>query len=96
MVRLYEIYDDEAAFQAHLETPHYARFKQATDPLIESRTIGRFERHRKTRPPERPAGTTKGEEQHGDAVAQGHVPQPDAQGRALRGGVRHARASATS
>lgn len=43
VVRLYEIYDDEAAFQAHLETPHYARFKEATDPLIESRTIGRFD-----------------------------------------------------
>ena len=27
---LYEVYDDEAAFQAHLETPHFIKFRDAT------------------------------------------------------------------
>lgn len=42
-VTLYEIYEDAAAFQAHLATPHYARFKAATDELIEGRLLRRFE-----------------------------------------------------
>lgn len=41
-VTLYEIYDDEAAFEAHLQTPHYARFKAATAALVETLDIDRF------------------------------------------------------
>lgn len=36
---LYEIYDDHAAFEAHLAMPHYLSFKAATDPLIAERSI---------------------------------------------------------
>jgi autoinducer 2-degrading protein len=38
-VVLYEIYDDEAAFQAHLRTPHYESFAEATKPMILTRKI---------------------------------------------------------
>ena len=38
-VILYEIYDDEAAFSAHLKTSHYLEFSAASAALIESRTI---------------------------------------------------------
>ena len=31
---LYEIYDDEAAFKAHLETPHFIKFRDATADII--------------------------------------------------------------
>ena len=41
-VTLYEIYDDPAAFDAHLQTPHYARFRDATDDLIDGRIVRRF------------------------------------------------------
>lgn len=34
---LYEVYDDEAAFQAHLAAPHYKHFKEVSDPIITSR-----------------------------------------------------------
>ncbi len=33
-VWLYEIYDDEAAFEAHLETPHFIKFRDATADII--------------------------------------------------------------
>lgn len=33
-VWLYEIYDDEAAFKAHLETPHFIKFRDATADII--------------------------------------------------------------
>jgi quinol monooxygenase YgiN len=36
---LYEIYDDRAAFEAHLRTPHFARFKEASAPLIAGQTL---------------------------------------------------------
>ncbi len=28
------MYDDEAAFQAHLETPHFIKFRDATADII--------------------------------------------------------------
>lgn len=34
---LYELYDDEAAVKAHGEYDHYASFRAAIDPLLESR-----------------------------------------------------------
>jgi quinol monooxygenase YgiN len=41
-VVLYEIYDDEAAFEAHLKTRHFATFDSASTPLVVSRTIERY------------------------------------------------------
>jgi quinol monooxygenase YgiN len=39
LVVLYEIYDDRAAFEAHLRTPHFARFNEASASLIAERKI---------------------------------------------------------
>jgi autoinducer 2-degrading protein len=38
-VFLYEIYDDEAAFQAHLQTVHFKSFAAATKDMITTRKI---------------------------------------------------------
>ena len=40
-ILLYEIYDDEAAFAAHLKTPHFAVFDKASTPLVADRTVTR-------------------------------------------------------
>ena len=36
---LYEIYDDRAAFEAHLKTPHFAVFNKASEVLVADRQI---------------------------------------------------------
>jgi quinol monooxygenase YgiN len=36
---LYEIYDDRAAFDHHVATPHFLRFKEASAELITGSTI---------------------------------------------------------
>lgn len=41
---LYEIYDDLAAFQAHMGTPHYAVFDKNSAPLVEAKKVRKFER----------------------------------------------------
>ena len=38
-VFLYEIYDDEAAFQTHLQTGHFKSFAAATKAMITARRI---------------------------------------------------------
>jgi quinol monooxygenase YgiN len=38
-VLLYEIYDDPAAFDAHRDTAHFARFDAASGPLVASKTV---------------------------------------------------------
>jgi autoinducer 2-degrading protein len=38
-VFLYEIYDDEVAFQAHLQTAHFKSFAAATKDMITARKI---------------------------------------------------------
>jgi autoinducer 2-degrading protein len=38
-VFLYEIYDDEAAFQAHLLTAHFKAFATATKAMVKDRKI---------------------------------------------------------
>jgi quinol monooxygenase YgiN len=38
-VFLYEIYDDEAAFKAHLQMPHYKSFAAATAAMVQDRKI---------------------------------------------------------
>jgi len=36
---LYEIYDDRAAFQAHMKTSHFARFNEASAALVADKTV---------------------------------------------------------
>lgn len=38
-ILLYEIYDDAAAFDAHLGTPHYAAFDTESAPLIAGKSV---------------------------------------------------------
>lgn len=38
-ILLYEIYDDEAAFAAHCETAHYARFDAASAPMVTQKRV---------------------------------------------------------
>jgi (4S)-4-hydroxy-5-phosphonooxypentane-2,3-dione isomerase len=42
-VVLYEIYDDDRAFELHLATAHYRSFAAAAEPLIETRLIRRLQ-----------------------------------------------------
>ena len=39
---LYEIYDDSAAFDAHLATPHFAEFNEASARLVAKKTVHRL------------------------------------------------------
>lgn len=39
---LYEIYDDPAAFDQHLRSPHYLRFAKAIGGQIEERSVRRL------------------------------------------------------
>ncbi len=41
-VFLYEIYQDEAAFAAHLKTPHFLEFDAATKAMIKERKVGKL------------------------------------------------------
>ena len=41
-VFLYEIYRDEAAFQAHLQTPHFKGFDAASKTYIKERAVGKL------------------------------------------------------
>ena len=36
---LYEIYDDDAAFEVHKQTPHFHAFDQASAPLVTSKKV---------------------------------------------------------
>ncbi|SDZ11854.1 Quinol monooxygenase YgiN [Jannaschia faecimaris] len=38
-VFLYELYDDEAGFAAHRETPHYKAFDALTAPMIADKAV---------------------------------------------------------
>jgi quinol monooxygenase YgiN len=38
-VILYEIYDDEAAFDAHCRSAHYARFNSESEPLVTGKSV---------------------------------------------------------
>jgi quinol monooxygenase YgiN len=38
-VLLYEIYDDEAAFDAHCRSAHYARFDRESRPLVAEKVV---------------------------------------------------------
>ena len=41
---LYEVYDDEAAFQAHLAADHFKRFNTAVTPWLEDKRITVYHR----------------------------------------------------
>ena len=41
---LYEIYDDEAAFNAHLATDHYKRFNAAVTPWTADKRVLKYNR----------------------------------------------------
>jgi quinol monooxygenase YgiN len=38
-VRVFEIYTDEAAYQKHLQTPHFRKFRETTDKMVKSRKL---------------------------------------------------------
>ena len=38
-VRVFEIYRDRAAYDAHLLTPHFRRFRATTDTMVKSRRL---------------------------------------------------------
>lgn len=41
-VLLYEIYDDRAAFDAHVKTPHFASFNTASAPYVRDKTVTEY------------------------------------------------------
>lgn len=41
-VFLYELYDDEAAFKLHLQTPHFKSFDAQVASMIENKTVQTF------------------------------------------------------
>ena len=43
VITLYEIYDDEAAFEAHQRTSHFATFSKAIDGMELGRAIRKFD-----------------------------------------------------
>jgi quinol monooxygenase YgiN len=42
-VLLYEIYDNRAAFDAHLKTPHFAQFNTASTALVADKTVMEYD-----------------------------------------------------
>ena len=44
VVFLYEVYDDRAAFDAHLATPHFEAFNAATADWVERKTVRAYVR----------------------------------------------------
>ncbi len=44
LVFLYELYDDRAAFDAHLASDHFRRFDAAVREMLEAKSVRAFER----------------------------------------------------
>jgi len=42
-ILLYEIYADRAAFDAHLKTPHFAIFNEASAPFVADKTVREYD-----------------------------------------------------
>ena len=42
-ILLYEVYDDAAAFEDHLATPHFTEFDAAVGPLMASKSVRIFQ-----------------------------------------------------
>lgn len=38
-VKVFEIYRDENAYQAHIQTPHFKKFRATTDNMVRSRIL---------------------------------------------------------
>jgi quinol monooxygenase YgiN len=38
-VRVFEMYTDEAAYQKHLQTPHFRKFRDVTNKMVKSRKL---------------------------------------------------------
>jgi quinol monooxygenase YgiN len=38
-VRVFEMYTDEGAYQKHLQTPHFRKFRDTTDKMVKSRKL---------------------------------------------------------
>ena len=41
-VVLFEVYDDDAAFDRHLASPHYAAYRDASQAMVRSQTVRRL------------------------------------------------------
>ena len=41
---LYELYDDEAAIRAHLQSAHFLQMNAQTEPWVQSKRVWRYER----------------------------------------------------
>lgn len=50
LVVLYEIYDDRAAFDHHVTTPHYRRFKDESAELVAGATVRLLNLHENCKP----------------------------------------------
>ena len=44
LIFLYELYDDEAAFQAHLQSPHFLEMDARTAAWVTSKRVWRYHR----------------------------------------------------
>jgi quinol monooxygenase YgiN len=42
-ILLYEVYDDRAAFDAHLKTGHFLEFNAASAPLLADKSVAEYE-----------------------------------------------------
>jgi quinol monooxygenase YgiN len=42
-ILLYEIYDDRAAFDAHLKTKHFAVFNEVSAPLVADKIVAEYD-----------------------------------------------------
>jgi quinol monooxygenase YgiN len=38
-VRVFEVYTDERAYQTHIQTPHFRKFRATTDKMVRSRKL---------------------------------------------------------
>jgi quinol monooxygenase YgiN len=38
-IRVFEVYADEEAYRAHLDTPHFKRFREETNDIVKSRKL---------------------------------------------------------
>ena len=41
-ILLYEIYDDRAAFEAHIKTPHFVIFNRESAPLVADKVVKEY------------------------------------------------------
>ena len=39
---LYELYSDEAAFAAHLQSPHFRQFDEATEDMLSEKSVSTY------------------------------------------------------